>query len=131
VQVQVRPHEFFERDGDDLYCTVPVSFITAALGGELDVPTLAGKATLKIPESTQSGKNFRLRGLGVKPVRGGPPGDLLCRVVLETPVNLTRKQKDILREFQETMAPGKSGNSPEASSWVEKAKKFFESHIRG
>ena len=130
VQVQVHPHELFERDGDDLFCAVPVSFITAALGGELEVPTLGSKASLKVPEGTQSGKTFRLRGLGVKPVRGGPPGDLLCRVMLETPVNLTRKQKDILKEFQETMAPGNAGNSPEASSWLEKAKKFLESHLR-
>lgn len=130
VQVQVHPHEFFERDGDDLYCTVPVSFVTAALGGELDVPTLTGKAALKIPEATQNGKMFRLRGLGVKPVRGGSPGDLICRVNLETPVNLTRKQKDLLREFSETMAPGKGGNSPEASSWIDRAKKFFEDHLK-
>lgn len=126
VQVQVKPHELFERDGDDLYTTVPVSFVTAALGGEMDVPTLGGRATLKIPEATQSGKLFRLRGLGVKPVRGGPAGDLLCRVVLETPVNLTWRQKELLREFEKTLSEDGIGHSPAASSWLDKAKRFFE-----
>jgi molecular chaperone DnaJ len=126
VQVQVLPHEMFERDGDDLYTTVPVSFVTAALGGELEVPTLNNRATLKIPEATQSGKLFRLRGLGVKPVRGGPAGDLLCRVVLETPVNLTWRQKELLREFEKTLSEDGIRHSPEASSWLDKAKRFFE-----
>ncbi|MBX6421500.1 MAG: molecular chaperone DnaJ [Nevskia sp.] len=128
VQVQVKPHPLFERDGADLYCTVPVSFVTAALGGELEVPTLNGKATLKIPESTQSGKVFRLPGLGIKPVRGGPHGDLLCTVVVETPVHLSKKQKDLLREFGATLG---EKHSPQASSWLDKAKKFFETHLVG
>ena len=127
VQVQVKPHALFEREGSDLYCTVPVSMITAALGGELDVPTLSGKQVLKIPESTQSGKLFRLRGLGVKPVRGGPAGDLLCNVVVETPVHLTRKQKELLRELGESLG---EKHSPQASSWLGKAKQFFEEKLK-
>ena len=128
VQVQVKPHELFERDGSDLYCTVPVSFITAALGGELEVPTLSGKATLKVSESTQSGKLFRLRGLGVKPVRGGATGDLLCNVVVETPVHLTKKQKELLRELGESL--GEKKHSPQTSSWLDKAKHFFDEHLK-
>jgi molecular chaperone DnaJ len=127
VQVQVKPHELFERDGADLYCTVPVSFVTAALGGELEVPTLNGRATLKIAESTQSGKSFRLRGLGVKPVRGGPAGDLLCNVVVETPVNLSKKQKELLREFGGSLG---EKHSPQTASWLDKARHFFDEHIK-
>jgi molecular chaperone DnaJ len=130
VQVEVKPHAFFERDGADLHCQVPVSFVTAALGGELEVPTLSGKAVLKIAEGTQSGRQFRLRGLGVKPVRGGNPGDLLCSVVVETPVHLTKKQKELLREFGETIDKGGERHSPEATSWLDKAKQFFEEHIK-
>lgn len=130
VQVEVKPHAMFERDGADLHCQVPVSFVTAALGGELDVPTLSGKAVLKIAEGTQSGRQFRLRGLGVKPVRGGSAGDLLCRVIVETPVHLTKKQKELLREFGETIDKGGERHSPEASSWLDKAKQFFEEHLK-
>lgn len=130
VQVEVKPHEIFERDGNDLHCQVPVSFVAAALGGDMDVPTLNGKASLKVPEGTQSGKLFRMRGLGVKPVRGGAQGDLLCSVIVETPVNLTRKQKDLLRDFGETVDKGGERHSPAASSWLHKAKIFFEEHIK-
>ncbi len=130
VQVEVKPHHWFERDGADLHCSVPVSFVTAALGGELDVPTLGGRHSLKIPEATQSGRVFRLRGLGIKPVRGGAVGDLLCRLTVETPVNLTRQQKDLLRKFGDTLEQGGKRHSPEASSWVDKAKAFFEEHIK-
>jgi len=129
VQVQVRPHEIFEREGGDIYCAVPVSMVTAALGGELEVPTLNGKATLKIPEGTQTGRSFRLRGLGIKPVRGGPTGDLLCNVVVETPVALTKKQKELMRELADTLAKGGERHSPEASSWLDKAKQFIDSHL--
>ncbi|MGB0955598.1 MAG: molecular chaperone DnaJ [Panacagrimonas sp.] len=127
VQINVRPHEFFERDGPDLHCVVPISFVTAALGGELEVPTLTGRAQLKIPEATQTGKVFRLRGMGIRPVRGGATGDLLCSVVVETPVKLSKKQRELLREFGESVADGGAKHSPEASSWLDKAKKFFES----
>lgn len=123
VEVHVKRHEIFERDGADLYCEVPVDFVDAALGGELEVPTLDGRVKLKVPAETQTGKLFRLRGKGVTPVRGGPRGDLMCRVVVETPVDLTHKQKDLLREFQATMKGGK--NSPRQSSWFDGMKNFF------
>lgn len=127
VQVNVKAHDFFERDGSDLHCTVPVSIVTATLGGEMEVPTLKGKAQLKVPEGTQSGKTFRLRGLGVKSVRGGPQGDLLCNVVVEVPVHLSRKQKDLLKAFGESLEGEGGKNTPESSSWLDKAKKFFDS----
>jgi molecular chaperone DnaJ len=131
VQVNVKPHEFFERDGSDLYCTVPIDFVTAALGGELDVPTLAGRAQLKLPEETQTGKVFRLRGKGVKSVRGGPVGDLLCTVVVETPVKLTKRQRELLRELGQTLqGEDGAGHSPESASWLDRAKKFFGADAR-
>ncbi len=125
VQVHVRPHPIFTREGDDLYCEVPVSFTTAALGGELEVPTLDGRVKVRVPPETQTGKVFRLRGKGVKPVRGGPPGDQLVRVVVETPVNLTARQKELLREFEKTLQNGDK-HSPQAKSWLDKVKDFFE-----
>jgi len=123
VQVVVREHEVFKREGKNLYCEMPISIIDAALGGELEVPTLDGKVKLKIPEETQTGKLFRLRGKGITPVRGGGPGDLMCRVLVETPVNLSKKQRDLLKELQESMESGK--NSPQKNHWFEKVKKFF------
>ena len=129
VQVAVQPHDFFERDGADLHCSVPVDLVKATLGGEIEVPTLTGKAQLKIPEGTQSGKVFRLRGMGVKSVRGGGTGDLLCAVLVETPVNLSRKQKDLLKAFGESLGVDHK-HSPETSSWLDKAKQFIEDHIK-
>lgn len=126
VQVSVRQHAIFERDGRDLYCEVPVSFVDAALGGELEVPTLDGRVKLKIPAETQTGKLFRLRGKGVKPVRGGAQGDLLCKVLVETPVNLTERQKELLREFQDSMEDTQGHHSPKKNSWFDSVKKFFE-----
>lgn len=123
VQVHVREHAIFKRDGADLYCEVPIDFVDAALGGELEVPTLDGRVKLKVPAETQTGKLFKLRGKGVTPVRGGGVGDLLCRVVVETPVNLTGKQKELLKEFQSTMKGGKY--SPKQSNWFDGVKKFF------
>lgn len=123
VQVAVKPHNIFERDGRNLYCEVPIGFVEAALGGELEVPTLDGRVKLKVPPETQTSKLFRLRGKGVTSVRGGGPGDLLCRVVVETPVNLNSKQKELLRELQSTMSDNK--NSPRQSSWFEGVKNFF------
>lgn len=123
VQVSVKEHEIFQREGKNLYCEVPISIVDAALGGELEVPTLDGRVKLKVPSETQTGKLFRLRGKGVVPVRGGSAGDLLCRVVLETPVNLSSKQKDLLRELQASMTGDK--NSPKQSSWFEGMKNFF------
>ncbi len=126
VQIRVREHPIFQRQGNDLYSEVPVSFVTLALGGELEVPTLDGRVMLKIPAETQSGRLFRLRGKGVTPVRGGNPGDLICRVVAETPVNLSGRQKELLREFQATLDEGSSRHSPKAKSWLDGVKSFFE-----
>ncbi len=125
VQITVREHAIFKRDGNDLYCEVPISFTTAALGGELDVPTLDGRVKLKVPAESQTGKLFRLRGKGVKSVRGAHVGDLLCKIIVETPVNLTGKQKELLREFDETMK-GNDKHSPRHTSWLDGVKKFFE-----
>jgi len=126
VQIQVKQHPIFTREENNLYCEVPISFVTAALGGELEVPTLGGRVNLKIPAETQTGKMFRMRGKGVKPVRGGPVGDLVCRVKVETPVKLNRKQKDLLKEFSDAVEGGGSHHSPQASSWVDGVKKFFD-----
>ena len=126
VQVMVKEHEIFSREDNHLYCEVPIPFVTAALGGELEVPTLNGKVMLKVPAGTQSGKMFRMRGKGVKPVRGGPVGDLLCRVIVETPVNLTEQQKEILRQFEQTMEGSGKKHNPNAHSWLGGVKKFFE-----
>jgi molecular chaperone DnaJ len=126
VQINVREHPIFAREGNHIYCEVPINFVTAALGGELDVPTLNGRVKLKIPEGTQAGKIFRMRGKGVKSVRGGTVGDLLCRVAVETPVNLTARQKEILREFDSTIKDTHSKHSPKTHSWLDGVKKFFE-----
>ncbi len=126
VQVSVREHKIFTRDGRDLHCEVPISFVDAALGGELEVPTLDGRVKLRIPEETQTGKLFRLRGKGVAPVRGGAAGDLLCRVVVETPVKLTKQQKELLKQFQATMDEGGSHQAPKKHGWFEGVKSFFE-----
>lgn len=128
VQVAVKPHAIFQRDGADLYCEVPISFTDAALGGELEVPTLGGRVNLKIPAETQTGRLFRMRGKGIVPVRGGGPGDLLCKVVVETPVNLTAAQKELLTAFQDSLEGGK--HSPRGTSWFDTAKKFFEGFTR-
>ncbi len=125
VQIHVREHPIFTRHGNDLHCEVPISIVTAALGGELEVPTLNGRVKLKVPEESQSGKLFRLRGKGVTSVRGGSSGDLLCRIMVETPVNLTSKQKELLQEFAGTME-GNDKHSPRHSSWLDGVKKFFE-----
>ena len=126
VHMNVRPHNIFTREGNDLYCVVPISIVTAGLGGELEVPTLDGRVKLKVPAETQSGKMFRLRGKGVKSPRGGGPGDLLCRVDVETPVNLTKKQKELLDELGKSMAQDSVHHSPRAASWLDGVKKFFE-----
>ena len=126
VHMHVREHPIFDRDGSDLFCEVPVSIITATLGGELEVPTLEGRVKLKIPPETQTGKLFRLRGKGVKSVRGNMTGDLLCKVAVETPVNLTKKQKELLKEFEDSLKDDNVNHSPKASSWLDGVKKFFE-----
>ncbi len=126
VQVHVRQHSLFERQGDDLFCKVPISFVTATLGGELDAPTLDGKVKIKIPPETQTGKRFRLRGKGVKPVRGGPQGDLICEVVVETPVKLNKEQKQLLKQFSESLEQSGRKHSPQFHSWTDGVKGFFE-----
>jgi molecular chaperone DnaJ len=126
VEINVRPHQIFERQGADLACEVPISFATAVLGGSVDVPALAGQVNLKIPEETQSGKIFRLRGKGVKPVRGGSTGDLLVRVVVETPVKLDREQKRLLKEFDESIQSSSESHSPRERGWLDGVKEFFE-----
>lgn len=125
VVVSVREHSIFQRDGKHLYCEVPISFADAALGGELEVPTLDGRVKLKIPEATQTGKLFRLREKGVTPVRGGGAGDLMCRVVVETPVNLDKRQRELLEEFRSTLQSDTS-HSPKAKGWFDGVKRFFD-----
>jgi molecular chaperone DnaJ len=126
VQIQVREHPIFTRDGANLYCEVPISFPTACLGGELQVPTLDGKVNLKIPAETQTGKVFRLRGKGVKPVRGGAVGDLMCRVCVETPVHLTKEQKALIEELNESLMGGGKHHSPQEHGWMDGVKSFFD-----
>lgn len=127
VSVNLKKHPIFERDGVDLHCSVPVSYTTLALGGELEVPTLEGRAKLKIPSGTQSGKLFRLRGKGVKNVRNASfVGDLYCQVSVETPVNLTKRQRELLEELDTSISQGGSKHSPEESSWADKIKSFLD-----
>ena len=120
VEVVVREHEIFQRDGADLYMDVPVSIADAALGKEIEIPTLEGRVSLKIPEGTQTGKMFRLRGKGVKPVRTSMQGDLLCRIVIETPVNLTARQRELLKELQETLDGDDHKSSPKKTSFFDR-----------
>ncbi|OCG45332.1 molecular chaperone DnaJ [Gilliamella sp. Choc5-1] len=126
VQVQVKPHTIFERDGANLHCEIPINIVLASLGGEVEVPTLNGKVSLTIPAETQTGKMFRLRGKGIKSLRGNAVGDLYCHVVVETPVNLTSKQKELLKELGESFKADKnSKHSPKEKSFFDKVKKFF------
>ena len=127
VQVEVKDHPIFVRDGGNLYCDVPIGFADAALGGEIEVPTLSGRVKLKIPSETQTGKLFRLRGKGIKPVRGGGLGDLLCRVIIETPVRLEEEHKTILRELKDSLEKSAKKHSPRENSWFENVKNFFDS----
>jgi molecular chaperone DnaJ len=132
VQITVKPHEVFERDGNDLFCTAPISIITAALGGQLEVPTLEGKVDIDVAEGTQSGKRFRLRGRGVRSVRASSAGDLFCTVVVETPVKLSKRQKELLKELGETLQGEGSGkHHPEGKGWLDKARKFLDEHLGG
>ncbi|MCC8463321.1 molecular chaperone DnaJ [Photorhabdus bodei] len=127
VQVQVKSHHIFERQESNLYCEVPVNFAMAALGGEIEVPTLDGRVKLKIPAETQTGKMFRMKGKGVKSVRGSIQGDLLCRVVVETPVKLNERQKELLLELGESFGgTGEETNSPRSKSFFDGVKKFFD-----
>jgi molecular chaperone DnaJ len=125
IEIRLRKHDIFEREGDDLHCQVPVSMTTASLGGEIDVPTLQGKATIDLPEGTQSGKTFRLRGKGVKGVRSSYPGDLYCHVAVETPIKLTEHQRKLLKELDDSFKKAGLKHSPNDKGWFEKAKSFF------
>ena len=127
VQINVKPHPIFTREHSDLLCSIPISIVTAALGGELEVPTLDGRVKLKVPAETQTGKTFRIRGKGVKPVRGGSVGDILCKVVVETPVHLSSQQKDLLRQLGESLkSDGAHRHAPQERSWTDGVKKFFD-----
>ncbi|MGR4867523.1 molecular chaperone DnaJ [Variovorax sp. LARHSF232] len=125
IEIRLKKHEIFERDGDDLHCVVPVAVTTAALGGEIEVPTLKGAAAIDIPDGTQSGKQFRLRGKGIKGVRSSYPGDLYCHVRVETPVKLTEHQRKLLKELDESLKKGGNKHSPTDKGWFDKAKEFF------
>ena len=125
IEIRIRKHEVFERDGDDLHCVVPISFTKAALGGEIEVPTLTGKAVIDIPEGTQHGKQFRLRGRGIKGVRSSANGDLYCHITVETPVKLTEHQRKLLKQLDESLEKGGGKHSPTEKSWFDKAKDFF------
>jgi len=126
VVIQIRAHSVFQRENNDLHCEMPISFTTAALGGEIDIPTLDGHAKLKIPAETQSGQVFRLRGKGIKALRSSGHGDLMCHVVVETPVKLNERQKELLRELDAINLKDGSHN-PRAQSWMDKVKAFFAS----
>src|SRR3990167_2557414 len=126
VQVHLRKHPIFVRDANDLHCEVPISFVMATLGGELEVPTLDGRVKLKIPPETQSGGQFRLRGKGVKSVRSGRVGDLFCHVNIETPVHLSSEQKALLEKLEQTLKAGGDRHNPKSKSWFDGVKRFFE-----
>ena len=125
IEIRIKKHDIFERDGDDLHCSVPISMVTASLGGEIEVPTLAGKAAIDIPEGTQSGKQFRLRGKGIKGVRASYPGDLYCHISVETPVKLSEQQRKLMRELDDSFKKGGSKHSPSGDSWTDRLKNLF------
>lgn len=125
IEIRLKKHPLFERDGDDLHVVVPVSIARAALGGEIEVPTLDGKAAIDIPEGTQAGKQFRLRQKGIKGVRSSVAGDLYCHIAVETPVKLTEHQRKLLKELEESLKKGGAKHSPNEESWADKLKGFF------
>ena len=124
IEIHIASHKIFERRGLDLVCEVPIDFVTASLGGTIQIPGMDGRYDLKIPKETQSGAMFRLRGKGIFSQRHGHTGDLMCRVHLETPVKLTQKQKDMLKAFQETLKDGQ--HAPKSTSWLQSIKNFFK-----
>lgn len=125
VEIHLKQHGIFQRDGDDLHCELTIPFTTAALGGELEVPTLSGRGAITIPEGTQTGKTFRLRGKGIRGLRASYPGDLYCHISVETPVRLTEDQKKILRQFEQSLKQGGERHSPKSESWTDRVKSFF------
>jgi molecular chaperone DnaJ len=126
IEIRIRKHDIFERDGDDLHCTVPVGMTTAILGGGIEVPTLSGRAEIELPEGTQHGKTFRLRGKGIKGVRSSYPGDLYCHIQIETPVKLTEHQRKLVKELDESLKKGGERHSPNAKSWTDRVKDLFK-----
>jgi molecular chaperone DnaJ len=126
VVIRLRQHPVFQREDNDLHCEMPISFTVAALGGEIEIPTLDGSAKIRIPAETQSGKVFRLRGKGIKGVRSHAPGDLLCHVVVETPVNLTPRQRELLQELEAINQADVGRHDPRAKSWMDRVKEFFQ-----
>ncbi|MBQ0959517.1 molecular chaperone DnaJ [Ideonella sp. 4Y11] len=126
IEIRIKPHEIFERDGDDLHCTVPIGLTTAALGGTVEVPTLSGKVEIELPEGTQHGKTFRLRGKGIKGIRSAYPGDLFTHVSIETPVKLTEHQRKLLKELDESFKKGGDKHSPNSKSWADRVKDLFK-----
>jgi molecular chaperone DnaJ len=125
VVIHLKAHGVFQRDGDDLHCEMPISFTQAALGGEIDIPTLDGSAKIKVPPETQTGQVFRLRGKGIKGVRSSYAGDLMCEVAVETPVRLTERQKELLRELEDINRKDSNRHNPRAKSFMEKVREFF------
>lgn len=124
IFLAIKPHEFFQRDGADLFCRVPISMTTAALGGQIEVPTIdGGRSRVKIPEGSESGKQFRLKGKGMPVLRSKQQGDLYIQVEVETPKNLTRKQRDLLRQFDEE---SNAQTSPESAGFFARVKEFFD-----
>lgn len=130
VQIHVKRHDIFTRQGADLHCEVPISFVNAAVGGDIEIPTLDGKVKLKIPAETQTGKVFRLRGKGVTSVSGRGHGDMLCRVMIETPVKLSKAQKQQLKDFDQSLQQDSVDHSPKSKTFLDRVKNFFE-HISG
>lgn len=126
IEIRLKKHGIFERDGDDLHCVVPVSMARAALGGEIEVPTLSGKAAIDIPEGTQHGKQFRLRGKGIKGVRSSYPGDLYCHIGVEVPVKLSEHQRKLLKELDDSLKKGGAKHTPSEDSWADKLRGFFQ-----
>ncbi|WP_347554928.1 molecular chaperone DnaJ [Robbsia sp. KACC 23696] len=126
IEIHIKAHPVFERDGDDLHCQMPISFTTAALGGDIEVPTLNGRVTFPVPEGTQSAKTFRLRAKGIKGLRSSIAGDLYVHVQVETPVKLTEQQRALLQQFEASLAEGGSRHNPQSKSWFDKVKSFFE-----
>lgn len=125
IEIRIKKHAVFQRDGDDLHCVVPISFTTAALGGEIKVPTLSSEAAIDIPDGTQHGKQFRLRGKGIKGVQSSLPGDLYCHISIETPIKLTEHQRKLLRELDDSLLKGGKKHTPNQDSWADKIKNLF------
>ena len=126
VQIHLRSHPIFERDGNNVYCQIPIGFTTAALGGTVEIPTLGGRANLKVKPETQTGEVVRLRGKGIRGIRSQQVGNQYCKLIVETPVNLTHEQKSLLEDFEEKIQKGGARHTPGLSNWTQKIKTFWE-----